>query len=97
MLHDAERLRRERLPVSALLIYDLVDESALLGWPQDLWERRESDALAETPKVRPISHQDVLATMYHQLGINFKKTYYNEANRPVEILNNGTPIREVIA
>src|SRR5207244_8711893 len=33
VLRDAERLRSERLPVSALLIYDLVDESALLGWP----------------------------------------------------------------
>src|SRR6185369_11357842 len=56
----------------------------------------ESDALGETPKVRPISHQDVLATIYHQLGINFKKTYYNEAHRPVEILNVGQPIREIL-
>jgi uncharacterized protein (DUF1501 family) len=56
----------------------------------------ESDALAETPKERPISNQDVLATIYHQLGIDYKKTYQNEANRPVEILNHGKPIAEIL-
>jgi Protein of unknown function (DUF1501) len=56
----------------------------------------ESDALGENPKTRPIHHQDVLATMYHQLGIDWKSTFSNEAQRPVEILNNGTPIREIL-
>ena len=57
----------------------------------------ESDARAEFPKERPISPQDVLATMYHQLGINRHKSYINDANRPVEILNYGEPIDEIIA
>jgi hypothetical protein len=56
----------------------------------------ESDPLGDNPKTRPIHHQDVLATMYHQLGIDWKKTYYNEAHRPVEILNNGSPITEIL-
>jgi hypothetical protein len=56
----------------------------------------ESDSLAENPKTRPIGHQDVLATIYHQLGIDYRKTYFNEANRPVEILNYGQPIKEII-
>ena len=56
----------------------------------------ESDALGEAPKTRPIHHQDVLATMYHLLGIDWKKAYSNEAQRPVEILNNGTPVREIL-
>lgn len=56
----------------------------------------ESDALAEYPKSRPISHQDVLATVYRQLGIDYRKTYVNEANRPVEILNYGQAILEVL-
>lgn len=55
-----------------------------------------SDALAERPKDRPISHQDVLATMYHLLGIDYTKSYLNEANRPVQILNIGEPIREIL-
>ena len=55
-----------------------------------------SDALAELPKDRPISHQDVLATMYHLLGIDYSKSYQNEANRPVQILNVGEPIKEIL-
>ena len=57
----------------------------------------ESDARAEFPKERPISPQDVLSTMYHQLGINQTKEYTNEAQRPVPILNYGEPIKEIIA
>lgn len=56
----------------------------------------ESDALGETPRSRPIGHQDVLATIYHQLGIDYRKAYFNEANRPVEILNYGQSIQEIL-
>jgi hypothetical protein len=55
-----------------------------------------SDALAELPKERPISIQDVYATMYHQLGIDYTKSYLNEAGRPVPIVNYGEPIEEII-
>jgi hypothetical protein len=55
-----------------------------------------SDALAELPKDRPISHQDVLATMYHLIGVDYTKSYQNEANRPVQILNVGQPIKEIL-
>jgi Protein of unknown function (DUF1501) len=57
----------------------------------------ESDARAEFPKERPITPQDVLATMYHQLGINQAKEYMNDAARPVPILNYGDPVKEIIA
>jgi hypothetical protein len=57
----------------------------------------ESDAHAEFPKERPIAPQDILSTMYHQLGINQTKEYVNEAQRPVPILNYGEPIKEIIA
>jgi hypothetical protein len=57
----------------------------------------ESDALAELPKERPIGHQDVLATMYKLLGVDYAKSYLNEANRPVQILNVGRPIEEILA
>jgi Protein of unknown function (DUF1501) len=55
-----------------------------------------SDARAEYPKDRPISPQDVLSTMYRQLGVDQEKSYVNEANRPVQILNLGRPISEII-
>jgi hypothetical protein len=57
----------------------------------------ESDARAEYPKERPTSPQDVLATMYHLLGVNRHKSYVNDANRPVDILNLGEPIDEILA
>ncbi len=56
----------------------------------------ESDARAEFPKERPVSPQDVLATMYHQLGIDQTKNYVNDADRPVPVLNYGEPIKEII-
>lgn len=55
-----------------------------------------SDRLGELPRERPIPYQDVLATMYHVLGIDYTKTYLNEANRPVSIINYGEPIREIL-
>jgi hypothetical protein len=55
-----------------------------------------SDALGELPKERPIGIQDVYATMYHILGIDYTKSYLNEANRPVQIVNYGEPIREIL-
>jgi Protein of unknown function (DUF1501) len=57
----------------------------------------ESDPRAEFPKERPMSPQDVLATMYHLLGIDRHQTFTNDANRPVEILNYGEPIHEILA
>lgn len=57
----------------------------------------ESDARAEFPKQRAVSPQDILATMYHQLGIDRHKAYVNDANRPVDILNYGEPVRELIS
>jgi hypothetical protein len=57
----------------------------------------ESDPRAEFPKERPTTPQDVLATMYHLLGIDRHKTFTNDANRPVEILNYGEPIHEILA
>jgi hypothetical protein len=56
----------------------------------------ESDARGEFPKHRHLSPQDVLATLYQRLGIRRDKTYVNEAGRPVEILNVGSPIQELL-
>ena len=34
--------------------------------------------------------------MYHQLGVDYNKTYHNEAQRPVAILDQGKPISEIL-
>jgi hypothetical protein len=56
----------------------------------------ESDSKAEYPKDRPLTPEDVLSTMYHVLGIDQTIEYMNEAQRPVKILNSGSPIRELV-
>ena len=35
--------------------------------------------------------------MYHLIGVDYTKSYNNEANRPVQILNVGQPIKEILA
>jgi uncharacterized protein (DUF1501 family) len=55
-----------------------------------------TDARAEYPRERPIAPEDILSTMYHVLGIDQNREYHNEAQRPLKILNSGTPIRELV-
>jgi len=55
-----------------------------------------SDARAELPRERPLTPEDVLATMYAHLGIDGEQEFRNEAQRPLKILSGGTPIRELV-
>ncbi len=55
-----------------------------------------TDPKAEYPKTRTVGPQDVLATMYHVLGIDFHHEFYDAARRPIAILNEGQPIEELI-
>ncbi len=52
-----------------------------------------SNARAEIPQDRPIHYNDVLATIYRQLGIATDRVFQHEG-RP--ILYHGTPIQELI-
>jgi hypothetical protein len=55
-----------------------------------------TDARAEHPSTRACGPQDVLATMYHVLGINYRQEFHDAAQRPIAILNDGRPIDELI-
>jgi hypothetical protein len=55
-----------------------------------------TDPKAEYPKTRACGPQDVLATMYHVLGIDYRHEFYDNAQRPIPILNEGKPIEELI-
>jgi hypothetical protein len=55
-----------------------------------------TDAKAEYPKTRAVGPQDVLATIYHVLGIDTQHEFYDAARRPLKILNEGKPIEELI-
>ncbi len=55
-----------------------------------------TDARAEYPTARAVGPQDVLATMYHVLGINYRHEFHDAAQRPIPVLNEGRPIQELI-
>ena len=55
-----------------------------------------TDPKAEAPKTRAVGPQDLLATMYHVLGIDYRHEFYDAARRPIAILNEGQPIEELI-
>lgn len=56
----------------------------------------ESDAKGEGPKDKAISPDDVAATFYQSLGIDPRKEYQTPTGRPVMLVRNGTPMRELL-
>lgn len=55
----------------------------------------ETDAIAEYPKVRPISVEDVAATIYKALDINTDLMYQSPDGRPIRIADGGSPVHEL--
>jgi hypothetical protein len=55
-----------------------------------------TDAKGEAPKLRPIGPQDILATVYHTLGIDYRREFRDGGQRPIPVLNDGRPIAELI-
>jgi uncharacterized protein (DUF1501 family) len=57
----------------------------------------QSSARGERVVDRPIDPQDVAATVYHHLGVNFHDTYFpDHQGRPLALLDRGQPIRELL-
>lgn len=56
----------------------------------------QSDPKAAYVKDRPISPQDLAATIYQALGIDYEKHYLNSFGRPIPIVYGGKPVREVV-
>jgi hypothetical protein len=57
----------------------------------------ESDAKGAFPKANPKTPQDVLATMYHFLGVDTEKQYPDATGRPIGVLPSGKPIAELMS
>jgi hypothetical protein len=56
-----------------------------------------TDARGEYPRTRELSPQDVLATMYHALGVDYRHVFHDAGGRPIPVLNEGKPIQELIS
>ncbi len=56
----------------------------------------ESAPKVDVPQSKPISPQDLMATMFHVLGIDRRVQYLSPSGRPVYMIENGEPIAELI-
>ena len=56
-----------------------------------------SDALSAEPENDPMSVADLSTTLYHQLGINADKELMAPGDRPIEIVDGGKVVNEIIA
>ncbi|MCC7424857.1 MAG: DUF1501 domain-containing protein [Planctomycetaceae bacterium] len=57
----------------------------------------ESNSKAEVPKSKPINPQDLMATVFHHLGIDPSLHYLDQAGRPTPMITTGQPIREMLS
>jgi uncharacterized protein (DUF1501 family) len=55
-----------------------------------------TDSRGEAPKDRPLTPQDLHATIYHALGIDPTVQFLNHQGRPVPAIDRGDPIKELI-
>jgi hypothetical protein len=56
----------------------------------------ESNAKAEIPKTTPITPQDLMATVFHVLGIPQDLHYQDPSGRPTPMIDGGKPIAELV-
>jgi hypothetical protein len=56
----------------------------------------ESSDKVEVPKTTPITPQDLMATVFHVLGIPQDLHYKDGSGRPVPMLDGGKPIKELV-
>jgi uncharacterized protein (DUF1501 family) len=56
----------------------------------------ESDAKAAYPKTKPITPQDLMATIFHVLGIDLKLQFVHPSGRPMYMVENGKVIEELV-
>ncbi|MSR60526.1 MAG: DUF1501 domain-containing protein [Planctomycetaceae bacterium] len=55
-----------------------------------------TNSKAEFPVDRPLKPGHILATIYHQLGIDYTQTFPDHAGRPIPMLAEGEAIRELV-
>jgi hypothetical protein len=56
----------------------------------------ESTAKAEAPRTTPITPQDLMATVFHVLGVQQNLAYHDPSGRPTPMVNGGRPIAELV-
>jgi uncharacterized protein DUF1501 len=55
----------------------------------------QTDAEGGAPVDRKVSPMDVCATIYRKLGVDYRREYITPQNRPIRVLDEGEPIKEL--
>ncbi|QVL31600.1 DUF1501 domain-containing protein [Telmatocola sphagniphila] len=55
-----------------------------------------TDKNATAPVADPVSVEDILRTIFHQMGVDSSKVYYTPLGRPVPIVNGGRVITDLV-
>jgi hypothetical protein len=55
-----------------------------------------TNSRGEEPRERPLSPHDLQATLYHCLGVPLDTRFTDHSGRPVSLLPEGQPIRELV-
>jgi hypothetical protein len=56
----------------------------------------KSDSKAYRPASTPITPQDLMATIFDVLGVDQKLQFLNQSGRPVSMIENGSPITDLV-
>ena len=56
----------------------------------------QSAPKGDVPRSSPVSPQDLMATVFHVLGIDPKTQFVNNAGRPVNMIEQGRPMAELV-
>jgi len=56
----------------------------------------ESAEKVDVPKTKPITPQDLMATVFHVLNIDRRIQFTNQSGRPTYMIENGKPIEELV-
>jgi hypothetical protein len=56
----------------------------------------DSTARADAPRTTPITPQDLMATVFHVLGVPQNLAYHDPSGRPTPMVNGGHPIAELV-
>lgn len=56
----------------------------------------QTDWRGERPTTRAVTAQNVLGTLYHALGIDYERKVNDFTGRPIQLLDSGAPISELV-
>jgi uncharacterized protein (DUF1501 family) len=56
----------------------------------------QTDSRGERPKNRALGAQNVIGTIYHALGIDYRQKLNDFTGRPMQLLDDGEPIAELV-